>query len=227
MIPQEVWGACLSTVIPLIFMIVILKDKKSKWLLAYFAWGVIASMLAFAVNTMLAMELGSHGEHIRTVVAPIVEEVLKCLPVLLFLVKKIHPSIDKTIVYCAMSCGIGFSVLESIYYVNSIIIGSDAFVIVLLRTITTALMHGMTVAVLGAGLYLTRDKKHIFLPLIFGLCSLAATIHAIYNLLLPTKAIILVGVLPLMLYFAGMLFLYDDDTPKEDNDSGHRGECKA
>ena len=140
---------------------------------------------------------------------------LSVVTFVLALMKKIHPSIDKNIVPCAMSCGIGFSILESIYYVNNIITGSDVFVVVLLRTIATALMHGMTVAaVLGAGLYLTRDKRHIFLPLIFGLCSLTMTIHAIYNLLLPTKAIVLVGIFPLVLYLAGLLFLYDNDTVK-------------
>jgi len=196
----------IATVIPLLFVAVMIDDAGSRRIILYFCWGVFAGVLAYDLNNYFGSAWGQ-SQRMTLAVAPMIEEVCKGLPMLLFLNVKKYPRVTKLIVFCAMASGVGFSIQESTYYFA---ISSREFVdlaSLVVRTLTTALMHGMTTAAFGIGLLLFSKHQHIIIPMIFGLFSLCASIHALFNLLLYTQLAFISMIIPIAMFVAGWFFI--------------------
>lgn len=204
-------GFVFSMLIPLLFLIFMIKDKHSKYILSYFCWGLCSVLLAFVLNEWFSVAPEQSGR-VSSDVAPIIEETLKALPLLLLFKKKSYNN-NNLIIYCAMASGIGFSVQETLFYFTSFASSPDIASLfpLLVRTVTTCLMHGMTTAVIGFGITITADYKNIRVPMVLGLLALSATIHSIYNVLINTKLAIIALVLPALLYFIGLALLSDQN----------------
>ena len=148
-------------------------------------------------------------------IAPMIEEICKGLPILLFLNRKKYPSITKSIVFCALASGVGFSIQESMYYFA--VSGremSDVFALAV-RTTTAAPMHGMTTAAFGIGLMLLQKQRAMLAPVILGLLAFSASIHALFNLLLQTRLAWVAMIMPIAMYFAGWYYIrnLDEESP--------------
>ena len=178
----------------------------------YFCWGTFAGLLSYNINNFISSP--EQAGRAVTAIAPIVEEICKGLPVLLFLRRKRFPKITETIVYCAMACGVGFSIQESIYYFSVSSGAAGDIVTLIIRTLTTALMHGMTTAMIGIGLLTLQKHRHILLPVVFSLLALSASVHALFNLLLPTNLAVIAMLMPIGLFFAGLVLIsgFKDDS---------------
>lgn len=199
-----------AAVIPVLFLLFVVKERKARYILAFFCWGIFSVALAFIVNTWFGLHTGQPGR-VSTSVAPIVEETLKALPLLLFLGKKQVEKFDRNLVlYCAFAAGIGFSVVETIYYFSTTSVagsGAGHLFPIIMRTVTTCLMHGMATAILGFGIAVTIGYKMVRAPMLLGLLALAATLHSLFNILLDTRLAIVALLLPLVLYVLGLLLL--------------------
>lgn len=199
-------GGCIATIIPLLFVCGLVKDINSRYVLLYFCWGTLSGLLSYGLNNYFAAE-PEQAARVYTSIAPIVEELCKGAPLLLFLIKRKISYTPILIVYCALASGVGFSIQESIFYFAQSS-GQWADIVTLtVRTMTTALMHGMCTAILGTELMLMKKHKHILFPMIIGLFALSTGIHALFNLLLPTKLAVVAMLLPIGLFFAGLTFL--------------------
>ncbi len=208
-------GPCISTIIPLLFIAIMVKDEKSRKIVLFFCWGTFTGLLSHIGNTLLAPD-PEQVNRVAISIAPIFEEVLKALPLLLFLNKKKYQNITIIIVYSAISSGIGYSIQESIFYFSNNLNGNFATTLVtlIMRTISTALMHGVTTSIIGAGIFITQKQRHIMVPVCFGLLALAATIHSMYNVLMTTNFKPLGMMMPIVIYIAGLMFL---DTLEKEN----------
>jgi RsiW-degrading membrane proteinase PrsW (M82 family) len=140
-------------------------------------------------------------------IAPIIEELCKGLPLLLFLNTKRYARITKVIIFCAMVSGIGFSVQESMYYFSISSRELSDVGMLIARSLTTALLHGMTTATIGAGLMFFQRQNHIIVPLIITLFAFSSGIHALFNLLLQTKLMIVAMSIPYAMFVAGFAFI--------------------
>ena len=205
-ITVQLFGGCIATIIPLLFVWAMINDRNSKNIILFFCWGIFAGLLAYIVNSFFASTPGQ-ADRVTTTIAPIVEEVCKGLPLLLFLQAKRHQHVNERIVYYAMASGIGFSIEESIYYFYTSVGNLNDVILLVIRTLTTSLMHGMSTAIIGVGLLILHKQRHILMPVTFGLFALSTCIHALFNLLLPTELAMLAMLMPIGLYFAGLVFL--------------------
>ena len=206
----QVLGVCTAIIIPLLFVAAVIKDKSSRHIILFFCWGTLTGFLAFIGNGIFsgAWSLGmAPEERLPTAIAPIVEEFLKALPLLLLLNQKKHPHIGMSVVYCALASGAGFSVQETIFYFSMSQGTAPDLLVLIIRTLTTALMHGMATGIFGLGLMILQKQRHILLPVIFGLLAVSTSIHALFNLLLPTNAAIIAMLIPVGLYLAGLAVL--------------------
>lgn len=202
-----------SMLIPLLFLIFMLKNKESKYILSFFCWGLLSVILAFILNKTFTNNSAQYEfERITDDVAPIVEETLKALPLFLFLNRK--DTNKNLLIYCAMASGIGFSIQETLYYFNYLTtsVGISTLLPILLRTVTTCLMHGMSTAILGYGLTVTYKYKTIRIPLMLGLIALSATIHSLYNVLIGTHLAVIALLMPAVLYFFGLVLLSENES---------------
>ena len=207
----SVFGSCIAVIIPLLSVCVIIKEKSSRRILLYFCWGTFAGLLAFIINNFLTISQ-DEGSRLQTVIAPMTEEFIKGLPLLLFLSRKKHSQITVSIVYCAFAAGVGFSIQESLFHFTHSSGSASHLITLIVRTLTTSIMHGVTTAIIGAGLMMIQSQRHIILPLIFGLFAVSISVHAIFNLLLPSNLAIIAILMPVGLYFAGMALLRSNKT---------------
>lgn len=189
----------LGTLIPLLFLMGLLKNEH-RVLVGYFAWGLVAFMAALAVNTRVVEWGWIAREELSIHVAPAVEELLKVLPLCAFILRR-RATKRYLIVYYAMASGIGFSIIENYLYLSQLGGTDGTGMYMVLRSISTALMHGMATAVVGMGLSFIQEFHVFVLPIAFGLLSAAITGHSLYNLTVssaPYHGIAVV--IPLALY---------------------------
>ena len=187
LLSSDIPGFTFSILIPLLFLSAMIKNRRSRQIILYFCWGLFAVVFAYILNEWFSSDLDlSVG--LTSDIAPIIEESLKALPLLLFFRRRDDDD-PNLIIYCAMASGIGFSVQETLYYFTSFTAASglSALFPLLVRTVTTCLMHGMSTAVIGFGFVITSRFKGIRIPMLLGLLSLAATIHSLYNILIGTR----------------------------------------
>ena len=201
----------IAIVLPLLFITFFLDDKNNRRIILFLCWGVFSGILAFNINNYFNFDL-LQTDRMAISVAPLVEEICKGLPVLLFLNRKRFPLITKHIIFCAMASGIGFSIQESMYYfaLSSRELNDIATLVV--RSYTTALMHGMTTASIGAGILLLRKHTSFIVPIVFGLFALSINLHALYNLLLNTYLAFVSLLMPISMFIAGRWFVRNIET---------------
>lgn len=187
-------------------------EKEPWWLLsAAFLWGAVpAALLAFLFNTLISLpfyalfsersaDLASGGA-----VAPVVEEIVKALVLLLILVVRRH-ELDSPldgIIYGAM-VGMGFAMVENVlYYMTSFQENGPAGwnSLVLIRGIVFGLNHALYTALTGLGIALARNSRNRWVQLGAPLLGLGAAIllHSLHN-------VAMMGGTPLS-FLAGLTF---------------------
>ena len=186
----------LCIALPLLLMLPIL-ERRSRRLVFFLLLGMACALTAYEVNTILYTLCGLDTVRFTQTVPPMTEETLKALPVLLFAL--FFSDDRKSILPVAMSVGIGFSVLE-----NTVILVQNLAAVTLgwaaLRGLSASLMHGLCTMIVGAGLPYIKKQKKLFWTGIFGLWSIAVTMHAMFNLLIQSKYSWLGACLPMTLY---------------------------
>lgn len=201
-------AAFLGMIFPLIFLILMLKGE-SRLLMAFFAWGLVAFMVSMTLNNWLAAGFQITFRQLTVTWAPLIEEFLKSLPLLYFLLRS--RSTRYSVIYFAMASGIGFSILENFSYLLNLMesVGALAFYMVI-RSLTTCLMHGMASAIVGYGISFIRQYRIMVFPLLFGLFTLSVTIHSLFNLYINSEILLvrlIAMVIPFILYILGLMLL--------------------
>ena len=172
-------------------------EKEPKVLLgAAFLWGVvIAGGGAFILNTAFGMGIyaltGSTGAAefgTTSIVAPIIEEALKGLAVLVvfFLFRKEFDSILDGIVYAAITA-MGFAAIENVLYIyrNGFLDGGweGFWILVVIRVVLVGWMHPFFTAFTGIGLAIARMSRNLLVKVLAVLTGYAAAVftHAFHN----------------------------------------------
>lgn len=191
----------LCIALPLLLMLPIL-EGRSRRLIGFLLLGLTTALAGFELNTMLFAWSGLDTIQFPLIVTPMTEEVLKALPVGVYAILLCGDR--KDVLPIAMSVGIGFSILE-----NTVILMQNIGLVTLgwaaLRGLSASLMHGLCTMVIGAGLPYVKQYQKLFYTGIFGLWAIAATMHAIFNLLIQSAYGWLGACLPMACY--GLLFL--------------------
>jgi RsiW-degrading membrane proteinase PrsW (M82 family) len=172
-------------------------EKEPKLLLgAAFMWGVvIAGGGAYILNTAFGIGIyaltGSEGAAefgTTSIVAPIIEEGLKGLAVLVvfLMFRKEFDSVLDGIVYAAVTA-MGFAAIENVLYIyrNGFLeSGWEGFwVMVFIRVALVGMMHPFFTAFTGIGLAIARMTRNVLIKIIavpVGY-AVAVTAHAFHN----------------------------------------------
>ncbi|MGC8873606.1 MAG: PrsW family intramembrane metalloprotease [Chloroflexia bacterium] len=190
MLLLSVLAALVSTIVYLLLLWWLDKYEKEPWglFLAAFGYGSIpaialAVLLEVAASVPLSLMLGAGGEAIgRVVVAPVVEEGVKGLVLLLifFLWRGEFDDLLDGILYGA-AVGFGFGMTENLLYFFQTH-GEPS--VVLLRTLPFGLNHALFTSCTGAALGLARQStSRTRWLLLFPLGLLAAiSLHGFHNL---------------------------------------------
>jgi len=202
----------LAASLPLFFLLVFLESGQRR-ILAFLIWGLTAAVISYFLSIGLADVLTGSTVLPDVTIAPMVEEFVKALPLFILLLA-FGRRFSKELLVLAMASGFGFAILENYVYISNVMLGgAGAIAYAVVRGITTSVMHGCMTAIIGYGIFLTCGfEKRSLPPILFGLYTVAVTIHALYNLLVGHSEygrLLAIG-LPLLL-FVLLLVAYHRD----------------
>ncbi|WP_325104296.1 PrsW family intramembrane metalloprotease [Segeticoccus sp.] len=213
----------LGVVVPAFLWLDRFEAEPRRLLLFAFVWGaVVASAVALVLNTssigLIAQVSGSRAEAMTVgsvTVAPVVEESLKGLAVLLLLIfrRREMDGVVDGMVYAGITAA-GFAFAENILYLGRAFdqLGAQGLVTVfVLRGIMAPFAHPLFTICTGIGVGVAATTRHAALRLLAPFCGwvCAVLLHALWNLTSVVGAqgyfgVYLVLQVPIFLAFVGL-----------------------
>lgn len=178
----------LALLLPLLLTTVLIKDRRTRVLILFLAWGSVAGLLSFYVNLWIIGMSESELQEAAVQVGPLVEEFFKALPLLCVFASASAARKEKDSVLMGTFSGIGFSIVENYYYLT---IASDfspvslaAFMVT--RSLSTTIMHGLSTGLVGFAVYYASNKGHgqYGAPWMFVIVAFSCSVmfHSLFNL---------------------------------------------
>lgn len=157
---------------------------RLRTLISAVLWGIAAFAVAFAAHeTLLSLHV-LELTHARLISAPLLEEMLKALPLVILVLRARFSQTGSEALY-GFGMGIGFATLETVMYITTDPI--NALGIAAARVITVNLMHGISTAMIGATSTTRTRGIRYFLWLALAFAAAVGT-HAGFNFLMHTLA---------------------------------------
>ena len=142
--------------------------------------GMGACLLSAYINTFFAQVYNADLINATTQIAPVVEEIMKLLPLLFYLLI-FEPKAEK-IGTAVLIVAAGFATFENICYLTQN--GASELPFLLIRGFGTGAMHIVCGALVGFGLAYVWQRGWLRIAGTAGLLCAAITFHATYNLLI-------------------------------------------
>ncbi len=193
---------CLAA--PLLLSLFFMQQGWRRMLLFFLA-GMTSCLLSAYVSTFFAASMSADMTSAAYEISPMVEEVIKLLPILFYLVV-FEPKRDHALGGIVM-VAVGFATFENVCYLTSY--GTDKLLALMIRGFGTGAMHVVCGAFTAVGLLFLWD--HLWLRAVgtLGLLALSITFHAIFNIMVNQPGVFsLIGsLIPLVLIVLYLLFL--------------------
>ena len=141
--------------------------------------GMGACLLSAYLNTFFARLYQADAVNAATQIAPVVEEIMKLLPLLFFLAV-FEPTFARFRL-AAVIVAASFATFENVCYLTQN--GADQILFLLIRGFGTGAMHVVCGNVYGGVLRPVWDSRPLRAACLFALLCVAIIYHAIYNLL--------------------------------------------
>ncbi len=154
-------------------------DKEHRKSLIFVMCGMTACLLSAYVNFFLAQMYQTTITNATVEIAPLVEEGMKLLPVLFYLL--VFEPKNKNILGAILMVAVGFATFENICYLVEH--GAKDLNYLLMRGFGTGAMHIVCGAIVGYGLLFTWKHRWLHILGAFGVFCIAVTYHGEYNLL--------------------------------------------
>ena len=192
----------LCMVSPLLIAALCMGKRQIRFFFFCFA-GMGACLLSAYINTFFAALYGVDALAAAVEIAPVVEEVMKLLPLLFYLLV-FEPKPEK-IKPAAVITALSFATFENVCYL--IQNGAGHFSFIFFRGFGTGAIHVICGAIVGGGLAYAWQRTWLKIAGTCGLLGAAITFHATYNLLIAYggAAQYIAYVLPVLILTVGKL----------------------
>lgn len=192
---SDIYILFICIAVPQIFLLKLL-DKRSRPIVLYEILGTCVCLLAANINGLIAECSTASVLKLTITLTPIVEEILKAIPVILY---ALFISDDSQLLAgIGMALGTGFAILENAYIL--LFSDSDGLIWALSRGFGSGLMHGLCTGVLAFGISkMDRDPK-LLTAGIYSLIAAASIFHGSYNVLVQSPYKYVGFLLPLSCY---------------------------
>jgi RsiW-degrading membrane proteinase PrsW (M82 family) len=148
--------------------------------------GMTICLLSSYISTFLALVLEADRQEATWEITPLVEEMMKFLPILFYLLV-FEPDNREESAVNIMAVAVGFATLENVCYLTAN--GASDILLLGVRGFGTGVMHVVCGEIVYIGFVFLWDEFWLRFAGIAGLISLAATYHAIYNILVSQDGI--------------------------------------
>ncbi len=164
--------------IPLLISL-LFTEKKTRTFIFAFVVGMVTCLLSAYISGFLKFVLNIEQEEMAVFYSPIIEEIMKLLPLLFYLFVFIPK--EDSMFTAALGSGLGFATFENCCYILSS--GASRITYVMIRGLAVGVMHLVCALVLVLGLWLAKRIKGITPAGVIGALSLSTAFHGLYNLL--------------------------------------------
>lgn len=181
-------------------LMLFLLEKKPRITMLYMLIGQIVCLLAAQLNYLIrdGIYTSEYNVYMVTVtVTPIVEEILKAIPVIYY--GFVISNKKENLLNVAMALGIGFAILENL----SILVADAESVSIawaLVRGFSSALLHGICTSLVGYGVSYVKTRKKLFYTGTFALLTMAIIIHGLFNAFIQSDYGFIGIMLPIIIY---------------------------
>ena len=192
---------CLAA--PLLLAVICMR-KEARRSLSFILSGMTSCLLSAYVSTFLAGASNSDLAAASYEISPVVEEIMKLLPLLFYLL--VFEPEEKTVISGALMISVGFATFENVCFLTSY--GTSEFFRLVIRGFGTGAMHVVSGMVIATGLFFLWDQKRLRLVGVFALLCFVITFHAIFNIFVnQSGAIFWIGALiPLVTVLSYLIF---------------------
>lgn len=184
-------------------MLLFLVEKRARQVIGFMTVGLYICLFSGNINGFIRNATNEDILYLTTTITPIVEECMKSLPILfyvLFISKKMED-----IVNMGAAVGIGFTLLENTYILLNY--DSPSVMWALARGFGSGLMHVICTVTVGYGLGYIWNNRKLAASNTFALLTAAIIYHAVYNALVNSSYPWLGFVLTLVTYVLVFFFL--------------------
>jgi len=187
----------LCLVMPLLVAIFCMESKRRASLLLLLG-GMTMCLASAYISTFFTGITGADPISATTNITPIVEETMKLLPVLFYLL--VFEPESRNAANGLMMTAVGFATFENVCYLTTN--GASDVTYLLIRGAGTGAMHIICATLMGVGLLALWDVAWLKVLGTLALLGLVVTYHAIYNLLVSqTGVVAVIGfLLPLLTF---------------------------
>ena len=147
--------------------------------------GMTVCLLSSYINTFVAAAAGANALTASLEIAPMVEEIMKFLPILFFLLV-FEPHKDEIRSGILMTA-VGFATFENACYLASN--GAAQIIHLLIRGFGTGAMHVVCGFLIAIGFLYLWDRVWLRVAGTIGLIAVAITYHGIYNILVSQTGV--------------------------------------
>ena len=206
----------ICTAVPISLMLSLL-EKKSRTTLFYMLLGLIICLLAAQINFILRDSFyGTWDPNVfavTTTLTPIVEELLKAIPIIYFGFVISDKRADLLTV--SMALGIGFAILENCYILVANL-DQTSIIWAFTRGFSSALLHGICTSLVGFGVSYVKKRKQLFYTGTFALLTVAIIVHGLFNAFIQSRYAYIGVILPIAIYipFVIIPFVKQKTPPK-------------
>lgn len=174
--------------LPPICLMAVLVEKKMRVFLVFLTLGLLAAYQSGQINSLI-LSYGFLSEfQISIHVAPVIEEFLKALPLILYLF--ISRPDKRHITECAVWTGLGFAFFENACAFSrsvSSIPDAEDIAFALSRGFGASMIHSLCSLLLIYGVYMCSKQKKLIFPGSLAMFSFVCIIHSLFNVLIQSK----------------------------------------
>ena len=188
---------------PLLLAVLCLRKEARRSLLCSLA-GMTARLCSAYISSYLAALQGIDAAAASYEIVPVVEEIMKSLPVLFFLL--VFEPEKRTAITGALMTAVGFATFENVCFLTSY--GSAELLRLVIRGFGTGAMHVVCGMIVAIGLFFLWDQVWLRVVGGFALLCFVITFHAVFNIfVMQSGAVFWIGsLIPLIVIFLYLLF---------------------
>ena len=194
----------LCIAIPLVISLLFVRGDVRRYTAA-FLFGMGVSLIAAYISGVLNLISGMGENDTSVILCPIVEELMKLMPLLFFIV--LFTPEEHTLTMLAVAIGAGFATFENCCYILTS--GAESFTFIMIRGLAVGVMHIVSILALAVWFIIAKHLQVFSFSSIIGGLSLSMVFHALYNLLVSEPGVSrYIGYLLPLLAAAGLYYLY-------------------
>ena len=166
---------CLAA--PLLLAVLCLRREGRRSLLFTLS-GMTACLCSAYISTYLAALKGIDAAAASYEIVPVVEEIMKSLPVLFFLL--VYEPEKRTAIAGALMVAVGFATFENVCFLTAY--GSSDLLRLVIRGFGTGAMHVVCGMIVAIGIFYLWEQAWLRIVGAFALLCFVITYHAVFNI---------------------------------------------